>query len=431
MAVPTPSAAAPAFAPTEAGQRLAALDALRGLALLGIALSNAALFTAPLTPLAEGIDPSLRGADRWAEFFLYAFVSDKFWTLFSLLFGMGFALMLQRAGTGTGTGAGAAQAPGFGRLYLRRSLGLLAIGLAHAWLVWSGDILTTYAVAAFALLALRRLSAAAMLRLGLALYLGVVAFFVLIAALLALPGVAQADPAVIAAAERSHRLEAAVYAHGGYWQASAYRLGFFFEETVAGWPYLLPSVLGLFLIGASLLRSGAIAEPARHRGRLRAWSGYGLAASAALTALSLWVDSAPSNVRFSSASVLAQTLHLAAGLPFALALMAWVVLALQRGAGWPRLFAPAGRMALSHYLAQSLIGTWVFYGYGLGLWQRWGPAHLAAAALAVFAMQLLVSRWWLRRYRFGPAEWCWRALTYGRLPPWRAAGAPAASPGAG
>ncbi len=82
-----------------------------------------------------------------------------------------------------------------------------------------------------------------------------------------------------------------------------------------------------------------------------------------------------------------------------------------------RLFAAAGQMALTHYLTQSILFSLVFYGFGLGLFGKLAPAPTAAMAIAVFAAQLILSRVWLQRYRFGPAEWLWRSLTYGRLQP--------------
>ena len=98
-----------------------------------------------------------------------------------------------------------------------------------------------------------------------------------------------------------------------------------------------------------------------------------------------------------------------------------LVMALPGSAGrWIKdWLAPAGRMALSNYLMQSLIGTLLFYGYGLALWGQVGRAWQAVGVLAVFALQMLGSRWWLARFRFGPVEWVWRCITYGRIVPIR------------
>ncbi|MGH8083599.1 MAG: DUF418 domain-containing protein, partial [Lysobacter sp.] len=325
----------------------------------------------------------------------------------------GFAVMLERARV-----AGR----DFFAIYLRRSFGLLAIGLVHAWLIWAGDILVTYALSALMLLMLRSLSGEAWLKLGAGLYLGANAYLLLIAAALTVPGVPTGDAAdlVRAQAERAH--EVAAYAQGDYFAATAQRLHFFFETTIGGWFMMLPLSLSLFLIGAGLVRSGVIADPARHRALLREILRYGLPLGTVLTAASLMIDSAPSLALFSARSVLAQSLHMLAGLPLALALIAAVLLLLQGGARWPLRFAPAGRMALSNYLAQSLIATGALYHYGLDLWGRLSYTELIVAALALFAMQIAASAWWLRRFRFGPVEWLWRAFAYGRRPAMRVRG---------
>ncbi|MEI2454357.1 MULTISPECIES: DUF418 domain-containing protein [Lysobacter] len=398
------------LAPVAAGERLDALDALRGIALLGVLLSNAPFFTAPLADLSDGIDPALRGIDRWTAMTVYVLVRHKFWTVFSLLFGIGFAVMGERA---------RAAGRDFRPLYLRRSLGLLAIGLVHAWLIWSGDILVTYALCAFALYALRGLGAQAQWRLGALLYAVPCAFLLLLAGLLTLPGVAGDDAQAQArsAAERAQAV--AAYAHGSYADATVQRMREFAELTLSGAPVMLPLALGLFLIGAGLARSGAFAEPQAHRGLWRRLLWGGLGAGAALTAASLAIDPTVSNAHLTARSFLAGTLHMMGALPLALALVAAVVLSLARGRRWPRPFVAPGRVALSLYLMQSLVGTWVFYGYGLGLWGRLAPAPLLAAACLLYLAQMRLAHLWLRRFRFGPAEWLWRAFTYWRVPPLR------------
>jgi len=404
------TASVPELAPVPVPERVAALDALRGLSLLGILLSNVAAFAGPLYELHDGIDPALRGSDRALATFVYVAIRDKAWTLFALLFGMGFAAMLGRAQAG---------GRGFGAVYLRRSFGLAAIGLVHAWAIWAGDILVTYALCAFALLALRRLSDEAWLALGCALYLAGTGFMLLVAASLTLPGVAQGGARELARAQAERAAEVAAYAHGDYAAAVAQRVHFFFDTTIPGWAVMLPLALGLFLIGAALMRSGTLADPARHRARLRAMLRYGGALGISLTAASVALEPAPSVAVYTASSVLAQTLHIAGGLPLALAAIAAVALLLEAGARWPLRFAAAGRMALTHYLAQSLVATWLLYGHGLGQWGRWSYSALILAALLLFAAQMAFSGWWLRRFRFGPVEWLWRAFTYGRWPPLR------------
>jgi uncharacterized protein len=82
-----------------------------------------------------------------------------------------------------------------------------------------------------------------------------------------------------------------------------------------------------------------------------------------------------------------------------------------------RVLAPMGRMALTHYLMQSVLGIVLFYGIGLGIGPRWGVAGWLAAWALIFFAQVGLSHWWLARFRFGPAEWLWRSMTYGRPQP--------------
>ena len=148
--------------PTAPQERIATLDVLRGFALGGILLMNMESFVGPVFQANTGMDPGLAGADRIADGLVYFFIQGKFFTLFSLLFGMGFAMMAQRADV--------ARRP-FAALYWRRSLALLAIGLAHALLLWSGDVLVTYASLSLLLLPFRDVPARVLAWLGVACYL--------------------------------------------------------------------------------------------------------------------------------------------------------------------------------------------------------------------------------------------------------------------
>ncbi|MGY0618703.1 DUF418 domain-containing protein [Lysobacter sp. A378] len=399
------------LAPLAPSERIDSLDVLRGLALLGIALMNVEYFTAPLAGMEQGIAPGQRGLDWLADAFVYVFVRGKFWALFSLLFGMGFAIMLDRAQS-----AGRSFAP----LYLRRTFGLLLIGLAHAWLIWAGDILVSYAVTAVALLLFRHTATGDLWKWGAGLWAVLVAVMLLGGATMMLDGdVASGPDAVQGAAvvEALRDAEVAAYSAGSYAEATAVRWRYF-AHVLGLNVFLVPLVLGTFLLGAWLVRSGAIGQQQVHR-RLwvsLVWSG-GLA-GLALTAASLAIDSDPGGTRPSGEQVVAMTLHMAGAPLMSLAYVAVVVLALHR-ATWLRVFAPAGRMALTQYLAQSVIGTLVFYGYGLGLWGEVPRAWQVLGVLLVFGAQLLVSHWWLGRFRYGPLEWLWRAFTYWQWPTMR------------
>jgi len=399
------------FQPIAPDERIATLDVLRGLALLGILLMNMEAFVGPLDLSTSGIDPHWQGVDRWADAFVYIFVQGKFFTLFSLLFGAGFAVMARRAEV-----AGR----DFTRFYLRRSLGLLGIGLVHALLLWSGDILVVYALLSFLLLAFREAPRAWLPVMGVLAYLAAVGLMLLLGALMLLV------PDEVTAAQATHA-QAAIeaqrqaYGHGTYGQAVLQRLRDF-GASLGALLVVGPQVLGMFLIGSWFARSGAIAHPDAHQ-RLFTWLRrgalpLGLALMLACTWYQPWL--APGRFDLRSAAVYGGSAL--AGLLMCLGYLAW-------GVRWShalRWLAPAGRMALSNYLGQSLVCTLLFYGYGLGWFEQMGRAWQLLFAVALFAAQVALSRAWLRHFRFGPMEWLWRAITYWRWPPLRrdAAGAP-------
>ncbi|MCA7022682.1 MULTISPECIES: DUF418 domain-containing protein [Stenotrophomonas] len=399
------------FQPIAPDERIATLDVLRGLALLGILLMNMEAFVGPLDLSTSGIDPHWQGVDRWADAFVYIFVQGKFFTLFSLLFGAGFAVMAQRAEV-----AGR----DFTRFYLRRSLGLLGIGLVHALLLWSGDILVVYALLSFLLLAFREAPRAWLPVMGVLAYLAAIGLMLLLGALMLLV------PDEVTAAQATHA-QAAIeaqrqaYGHGTYGQAVLQRLRDF-GASLGALLVVGPQVLGMFLIGSWFARSGAIAHPDAHQ-RLFTWLRrgalpLGLALMLACTWYQPWL--APGRFDLRSAAVYGGSAL--AGLLMCLGYLAW-------GVRWShalRWLAPAGRMALSNYLGQSLVCTLLFYGYGLGWFEQMGRAWQLLFAVALFAAQVALGRAWLRHFRFGPMEWLWRAITYWRWPPLRrdAAGAP-------
>lgn len=393
-----------AFQPVAANERIASLDVLRGFALFGILLMNMEAFSGPLDMSFTGIDPHWLGPDYWADAFVYIFVQGKFFTLFSLLFGAGFAVMAQRAAT-----AGR----DFARFYLRRSLGLLIIGVLHGVLLWSGDILVAYALLSFALLAFREAPRSWLPVLGTVSYLGAAALMLLLGALMQF---APADAAAAQAEAATAAIEAQrqAYGQGSYLQAVAQRL----QDVGASLGALLlvgPEVLGMFLIGAWFARSGAIAEPGRYPRLWVCLRWLLLPVGMVVMLVSVWVLPYNAPGQFNMRSAGAYALTAVAGLLMCLGYLGW-------GVRWSRhlqWLAPAGRMALSNYLGQSLVCTLVFYGYGLGWFEQMGRAVQLLFAVGLFGLQVLLSQLWLRRFQYGPVEWLWRAFTYLQLPPLR------------
>jgi uncharacterized protein len=403
------------LAPVAPGDRIQALDVLRGFALLGILLMNIEGFVGPLMASTSGVNPDLSGADRIADLLVYVLVQGKFHTLFSLLFGMGFAVMSQRAEQAGRPFAG---------VYWRRGLVLLAFGLVHAIFIWAGDVLVMYALCSFLLLAFRPLPHRWFVGLGLGAYVVPMGFMFMMGALGSL--LAGTEGWEKAMGEMGRQMQGLIeserlaYGSGTYAEATLQRL----KDTALALSNITMFgfiVFGMFLLGAWFVRSGAIARPgefARLYGLLR-WGALpaGLMLMLGSVALAPTQDMATFNLRLSSAFAL----QLLANLLMCLGYLAWVMRALQ-SPSWQRplsWLAPAGRMALTNYLLQSLICTWVFYGYGLGYFEQLPRAWQIPFALTVFLLQVVVSHAWLARFRFGPMEWLWRSLTYLKAQPMR------------
>ena len=407
-------------APVADGERIATMDILRGVALLGIFLMNIEFFTRPLQSFSGGL-PSGEGLDHLAGWLVYVFVQGKFWVLFSLLFGMGFALMHERA-----------QAAGrpFAGLYLRRTVLLGLFGLGHIVLVWVGDILLAYALGALLLMAFMQVRGHWLWVLGVAMYVGMAGLWCLGGfAMSFIPesamGPVQAEMAAIAAQGDA---AAEVYKHGDFAAITAQRIddyfGFLFTGAVL---YQLPMLLGAFLVGTWLLRSGRVREAAANRGFFIKLAVSGLLVGGAFIAASLAIGTSFDPVADFAAATMAMGVMALGNLPLSLAYLSVVVLlcTLPGPARLLAVFAPAGRMALTNYLTQSLVASLLFYGYGLGWFGDVGRAAQVGLVVVVFALQLAFSHWWLARFRYGPMEWLWRAGTYLRVPAFRRDATPA------
>lgn len=389
--------------PTDPSQRLALLDALRGFALAGVLLANLVAFSLyAFLPVPSMAALPTADLDRLLDPAMGALVRIKFMTLFSLLFGVGFALQIQRAGSD----------PAATRRYLRRLGALFVIGLLHAYVFWWGDILRYYAVLGLALLPLYSLRTSRLVALGTAL-------------IVAEPLLAYALPdAGLRLATPEQAYAAALAAFGSNDWSTLLRGNSLFAQwwLPARWGTAL-SVAGCMLIGAALGRSGVLRDPAAHARfwrRLLLALPVGLALSLALMLASYgrlpWAEGDGDGMR-----ALLRTLNRVAALVLGLGYMAAFVLLFGRRR-WRRglqPLVPVGRMALSNYLAQTVVGVGLFYGVGLGLGPRYGLVGVGVVWVLVFAAQIALSQWWLARYRFGPVEWAWRSATYGRWQPMR------------
>lgn len=407
----------PQLAPRAPEDRLELVDGLRGVALLGILLVNMGEFSLTALTATLGASGSPAGLDRLLAGALAFLAEGKFYSIFSLLFGLGLFLQMSRADQ-----AGAA----FAGRWRRRVLVLLGFGVAHAIFVWHGDILTMYALLGLALAWFRRASNRALVGWSTALLVLEVLALVGLAALCRLPVVVQELEGSMAEMTTELATSARLQQQGSYSALVAHRAG---EVTlgVVGMVLLIgPAVFSLFLLGVWTGRKGLLHEPGAHRrllGRLLIGGlAIGIPANLVLLHNYRTIYETPGIVLPDLAALLTAIAALiVAGPAIATVYLSGAALAWLRPGPrrWLSAVAPVGRMALTNYLVQSIICTTLFYGYGLGLQGKVGITGGVGLALGLYAGQVAFSRWWLARHRFGPAEWLWRTLTYGVRQPLR------------
>jgi uncharacterized protein len=420
----------------DVSERVALLDVLRGFALCGVFVSNSFMWFSGriLLPRDQAQALAAPPLESAVSALYHFFVNQKFVTLFSFLFGLGFSIQLARA-----EARGVSVVP----LYSRRLLVLLGMGVTHLFALWLGDVLSTYAVVGFALLLFHQRSDRTVLAWALVL---LVAVPLLVPVLqhfgpLLLHGAQAAAEAAKAAEEQDAQARARFLAglsSTSFWTAQ--------EANARYFTYLLPQVkrllwmsaiLGRFLLGLLAGRHLLLQDVERNRPwhrRLLVWGlvlgvlGNGTGLVVQRLRLAGLVD--PAKDSWMSALYALQEVGY---LGLAAVYVAAFTLLFQRER-WRRVMgvlAPVGRMALTHYLLQTVVSLCIYDGWGLGLVGRMPPSRCVALSLAIFALQVPLSHWWLSRFRFGPAEWLWRSLTYGRAQPLRLVPGGVAEPAAG
>ncbi len=389
--------------PVPETERIKMIDVLRGFALFGVLLMNMRDFDMPGQTWVGLFD-------RIALWLTIGLCDSKFWTLFSFLFGLGFALQMQRAES---------RGAHFVTLYARRLSVLLLFGLLHYVLLYQGDILYDYAVVGFVLLLFRKLPDRIILILALVCFLIPMGRH---AVQVRLSEVQRSDPqAARLAAQREAESKredeewVRVFTRGSYSEVVAYRAGIFVGRriSVQNWVFELGGPLPLFLLGLLVGRHRVFQNMREHLPFIRKVLPRTLALGLICTGISItgkWPDPT-----LPYETPLWRGLLWYVGTPalsFSYACM--VILLAQKGHWQVRFtpFAAVGRTALSNYLLQSLVFSTVFSHYGLEMVGKIGPSLSLALTVLIYGLQLALSVWWLEHFQFGPAEWLWRTLTY-------------------
>jgi len=384
-------------------QRIEHLDALRGFALFGILIVNIGVFASPWFGLGAA-DPAFDApSDRLVHGLIAALFEMKFYLLFSFLFGYSFQLQLDSAQR-----ADAAFVPRM----VRRLLGLWSIGLIHAVLLFHGDILSTYAVLGLLLLAMRDSHEPLAWRRAIRLIGLTAAAWAGLALLLWTNGDTPPTDAA-ALAQTAQAVQSGFTGDAG--EVIDARLRELGSTAIVLACLQAPCALAMFLFGLIAGRRQLLARLDRYRPLMHRVRRYGLAiglpAALVFAAVSVLAPGGPLELLALALSVLT-----APWLSLAYAAWAMTVFDSARGRRAVAALAPAGRIALSNYLLQSLACALIFTGYGFGLMGRVSPLGCMAMAVALFGAQLMLSRWWLRRHAYGPVEWLLRALTVGHWP---------------
>lgn len=389
------------MAPSPSG-RDRRIDALRGFALLGILLVNIQSFVWGGTNPAGYLLDDANALDHVLFFLTVAFVNTKFMPLFAMLFGAGFSMLLARLRTRT-------SAPH--AVFRRRMAFLLVFGVLHGVLFYFGDITHMYALAGLVLLLHDDRGPAGLARAAALWWIGAIALAVLLAS--AVAGQAPGPEELAAELESSH----AVFATQGFLAQIPTRVEWFIDIVLANL-LGLPMTVALMLTGMLAHRAGWLADPGAVAWRRALVIGLLVGLPSALVYAALVYAEADTHGlgAFSAMASIPGAIGTTLSFAYAALFLRHAPAAL---VGW---LAPAGRMPLTNYLLQSVAMGALLSGWGLGLAPAPGYAETAALGCAIFAAQLVTSRWWLARFDQGPLERWWRWWTYHRMPPPRPSG---------
>jgi uncharacterized protein len=394
--------------PVGASERYIILDVLRGIALLGICLANFPEF-ALYTFLPEDVTAAMptAGIDRIIKYLQYIFIDGKFYSLFSLLFGTGFTIILSSLLKKGVNGY---------RIFYRRMTVLLIIGFLHLMLLWSGDILLLYALTGMLLPLFAKVSDRTLIRIAVALLLVPVV-------LDTLKELFRFDPAtpVIQATQYFNRKSGITDGNFATWLRDGESYSDVLKFTLSG-AFVrcrefidgnrVFKVLALFLVGLYAGRKRIHADPESYRTLLKKVRLYGFLVGLPVSCFYAWsvLNENPPGLAVRSAA------YALSVVPMSLAYVSSVCLWYVKNKEQPffRLMAAPGRMALTNYVGQSAFGMVIFYGIGFGLGATMGLVDVEMVALCVFFLQVSGSGLWLQRFRFGPLEWLWRVFTYGK-----------------
>ncbi len=396
--------------PISASERIVTIDIVRGFALLGIFIMNMAWFNTSFFAEADASHLWPMWWDRTAETVRDVLFAGKFNSMFSLLFAVGFTIQLERMEE---------RDPQHARqLYLRRLFWLFVFGVVHACIFWTGDILHMYAIFGLILLGLRRAPEKVLWTL----FVACILFTPILGVVRVLVSTPESVKAFIATSQLWEASNNAAYGHGSFFDAvrEHTREMLFIYTDPANLRFMASFYVQIFtttLLGLMLGRRKFFQNSQHYLPMVRRvqWWALGIGIVTGIV-FGAW-EATVTDPRPTPFGVLARTCFVLCRLAIMIFYVATIVRCVHNEE-WRRRLAPmgvVGRMPLTNYLLQTLIATSLFYGWGLGLWGKVGPALDLMLAFAIFfAIQVPLSHYWLKRHAMGPMEYLWRVLTYGR-----------------
>lgn len=402
--------------PIAGEERIVVLDILRGLAIFGILIMNIQFFSYPdygklsFSEFYPGI------LNQLVDWFTAFFIQSKFYSMFSFLFGIGMAVLFDRS---------LKKNIKFTSFFSRRLFILLCIGLFHGFVIWDGDILMTYAVISFALLAFKKRKQKTVMIWAISSLMVPVIMMSVGFTVMKFVKPEMFKQANIAKDIKERKVkkiasakkELEIFSTGSFSEQINKRVKTTLNRQMGvvfyGW-----RILGMFLLGLWAWRKKIFQETENHIPLIKKTLKIGLLVGIignTFSVAGLALASPTSPIFFIISQIGDQF-----GAPALCLFYISAILLLIRNSKFKKMispFAPIGRMALSNYLFHTLIFTTIFYSYGFGLYGKFGPAESIIFVVLMYLIQMPLSNWWLKKFRFGPVEWLWRSLTYGKGQP--------------
>ncbi|WP_448549385.1 DUF418 domain-containing protein [Thalassotalea fusca] len=394
--------------PIQSQDRLVNIDIIRGIALLGILVMNIQAFSmnfaAYMNPTVYG---DLTGANYYVYYFSHLFADQKFMSIFSMLFGAGIVLMAQNIERKGGNAK---------RIHYKRMFILALVGLAHAYLLWFGDILLPYALAGMVVFLARNKSPKFLLITGTSLI--AICGLLFWSVSMAVPFMSEQElTEMMAMWSPSKELIAQdIAANQASWVGQAEQRINMAAMAQGNVLFYMPRVIGLMMFGMALFKLDFFGERFRTKSLLIA----GVSACAiALYLITTGVEASFAR-GWDLTTMFTETQYNYWGsIIMALGYMCLLVCFCRSTvlSKLKALLANVGRMALTNYLSHTIICCVIFYGWGLGFYGTFERTEQIMLVMAIWLFQIFFSTFWMNRYRFGPFEWVWRSLTYGKLQP--------------